>query len=130
MTIDEDNPIYYASLDDINHTLENSGIILFCKPTQEECREIIPILLDVAKSNGVKKLKYINPDEFEDMDKIVEKIAYDFNDVPLIVFKKDAETIGMITKQDIFNPDETKRLKQRINYLIEQIYSDYCDETC
>ena len=127
MDISSENAIYYASEKDVDYTLKNSGVILFCNPKSNECRDVIPVLLDVAKSNSVKKIKYIN--NLTDDYKNFIKDHDDLNDT-YVIFVKDSEIIATISQTDFKNDSEYKKIRQKINYNIEQIYSDYCDETC
>jgi len=61
VTIDADNPIVYATGQQIIDTLtKGSGIILFSFPECPWCRGADPVFLEMCKAKGVKEVLYYN----------------------------------------------------------------------
>ena len=66
MDIDESNPIKYASIRDVEQLLTSgTGVIYFGFPSCPWCRNIIPVLFDVAKENSYETIYYLNPRELK-----------------------------------------------------------------
>ena len=49
MDISEDNPIYYATADEVLNILDGTGIIFFAHPMNQTSRDIIPTLFETAE---------------------------------------------------------------------------------
>ena len=60
MDIAKDNPIKYATIDEIMKKLDGTAIILFGFPECPWCRNSIPVMLDAAKASGVETIYYLN----------------------------------------------------------------------
>ena len=59
--IDIDNPIVYATEEEIVEILEDgTGLIYFGFPTCPWCRNMVPSLLSAASSKGLDKIYYLN----------------------------------------------------------------------
>ena len=59
--IDDENPIVYATVDDIVELLKDgSGVIYFGYPECPWCRNAVPVLLDAAEEVGISKIYYMN----------------------------------------------------------------------
>ena len=54
------NPMYYASKDEIINTLDSTGIILFASPKDNESRKAVVELINIAKKTNVTKINYYN----------------------------------------------------------------------
>lgn len=66
MDIDESNPIKYVTINDIEQLLtDGTGVIYFGFPSCPWCRNIIPVLFDVANKNNYKTIYYLNPRELK-----------------------------------------------------------------
>ena len=164
---------YISGLDAASFLKKGTGVLFFCVPTNQSCRNAIPVLLEVAKENKVDKINYINIENFQNtyevvngtltktveeqegyydvlkaLDSVIEN-KYIVNDIdtnekrilsPTFIFVKNGEIIGthfdlveLNENQTIFDEltkKQVKDLKQKFNYYFEQIYSDFCDETC
>ena len=67
VSINENNPIVYASMDEIIDTLSNgTGIILFGFKECPWCRNLIPNLVDVLNELGIEKVLYWNDQHIRD----------------------------------------------------------------
>ncbi len=64
ITIPEDNPMKYTSLEEVLELLDHgTGIIYFGRPNCPWCRNAVPVLVDAAQENGVKDIFYYNVNE-------------------------------------------------------------------
>lgn len=107
MSIEENNPIKYATFEEVEELLtEGTGVIYFGFPSCPWCRNIIPVLFDVAKENNYDTIYYLNPrdlkDNENDYNKLIEilepyleeldgeKVLY----VPDVYFVKDGQVVG------------------------------------
>lgn len=71
LSIDKDNPIVYATVDEIIDILnKKTGVIYFGFPNCPWCRNAVPVLLESAKENGVDKIYYLNILDIRDEYKI------------------------------------------------------------
>ncbi len=67
LKISENNPIKYSNYEEVIDVIENeSGVIYLGFPGCPWCRSALPILLDVAKDNGINTIYYINIKEDRD----------------------------------------------------------------
>lgn len=65
--IGDENPIVYATADEIVELLESgTGVIYFGYPECPWCRNAVPVLLDAAEEVGVSKIYYMNMKEQRD----------------------------------------------------------------
>lgn len=109
MNISENNPIKYVNFDEVIDILTTStGVIYFGFPGCPWCRNVIPVLFDVANANNIDTVYYFNPSDIrtnsdEDYQKLInilddyllendkgEKTLY----VPDVYFIKDGKIIG------------------------------------
>lgn len=61
LEIKDSNPIKYSSYDEIIDVIKNqTGIIYLGFPECPWCRNIIPVLFDVAKDNNINTIYYLN----------------------------------------------------------------------
>lgn len=109
MDISESNPIKYATFDEIVEVLtKGTGVVYFGFPGCPWCRNVIPVLFDVAKENNVDTIYYFNPREIRsDGDDAYQKLITILNDyleendegvktlyVPDVYFIKDGKIMG------------------------------------
>lgn len=77
MNIDKNNPIKYVEFDEVIDILTNgTGVIYFGFPGCPWCRNMIPVLFDVAGDNNIDTIYYFNPRDIrtngdEDYKKII-----------------------------------------------------------
>lgn len=108
MTIDEDNPIKYATFEEVEQLLTSgTGVIYFGFPNCPWCRNMIPVLFDVAKENNYDTIYYFNPrdirnDDSSEYKRLIEilgdyllesegnKVLY----VPDVYFIKNGNIVG------------------------------------
>lgn len=70
VSIDKENPVVYATVDEILEVLDNDGVIYFGFPTCPWCRNAAPVLVETAKELGLEKLYYYNGQEMRDSLKL------------------------------------------------------------
>lgn len=109
MNIDENNPIKYVNFDEVIDILSSgTGIIYFGFPGCPWCRNIIPVLFEMASTNNIDTIYYFNPSNIrsnndENYKKLVnilsdylmendngEKTLY----VPDVYFIRNGEIVG------------------------------------
>lgn len=68
ITLPEDNPFVYATLEDINILIEHKEtfIVYFGANWCPWCRSLLNTAIDEAKANGIKKIYYVNVREGTD----------------------------------------------------------------
>lgn len=108
VTIDEKANINYLEVEEVVDFLENkTGIIYFGFPSCPWCRNILPVLIDIAKENN-QTIYYFNPKELRGSnDKNFAKIMTILNDylnsnddgekflyVPDVYFVKNGSIVG------------------------------------
>ncbi len=79
LNIPEDNPIKYASIDEVLKILDKgTGVLYFGYPTCPWCRNAVPVLFEAAKEKKVNNIYYLNVNEYKNVfavkDGKVEKI--------------------------------------------------------
>ena len=109
MDISENNPIKYVTFDEVVDILNNkTGVIYFGFPGCPWCRNVIPVLFEVAKENNIDTIYYFNPREIRNGgDDAYQKLTGILNDyleendegvktlyVPDIYFVKDGKIMG------------------------------------
>lgn len=73
VVIPSDNHVLYASEKQILDILENgTGIIYFGFPDCPWCRNLVPVLIDTAKEEGIDTIYYYNAKEDRDEKKLVD----------------------------------------------------------
>lgn len=106
--IPEDNTIVYADINKVFDILESkTGIIYFGKPTCPWCRNMLPVLIEAAKSNNLN-IYYYNPQEIRENNTIeyqnlVEKL-YDFLPVDTTT-QKETDSSFDKNKKRLYMPD-------------------------
>ncbi len=79
LNIPENNPIKYASLEEVLEILDKgTGVLYFGYPTCPWCRNAIPVLLEAVEEKNVNTIYYLNVNEYKNTfavkDGKVEKI--------------------------------------------------------
>lgn len=108
VNIDENNPIKYVTFEEVETLLTSgTGVIYFGFPSCPWCRNMIPVLFDVAKENNYDNIYYFNPRDIRssdnnDYNRLIEilgdyllesegsKVLY----VPDVYFVKDGKIVG------------------------------------
>ncbi|MCM1371090.1 MAG: hypothetical protein NC181_04315 [Clostridium sp.] len=130
ISISKDNPIKYIDINEVFDILQNkTGVIYFGFPGCPWCRNMLPILFDVAHSNNVDTINYFNPREIrgnnnEDYSKLInilseyleeneegKKVLY----VPDVYFVKDGTIVGhhLGTVESQESPYEEMNIEQK-----------------
>jgi thiol-disulfide isomerase/thioredoxin len=60
MDLPENNPMYYATYEEVEQVLEGTGVIYLGYPQCPWCRNLVPTLIEAAKKVNVTKIYYIN----------------------------------------------------------------------
>ena len=165
LDIPEENPIHYATYEELLTIFDETSIVFFGSPTSVDSREIIETLFETAKANDISRIYYVNLNNFENqfenqggqivktvneqegyyevLDKLFLELDEYFIDgmdvgekrisAPSIFFIQDGTVIGKYTSASFADEEEetkTKKISQKFNYYMEQIYSDYCSDQC
>lgn len=144
MDIDENNPIKYVGFEELmNIFTSGTGVIYFGFPGCPWCRNMIPVLFEVASFNNINTIYYFNPrdirtngdDEYQKLVNILgdyllqndngEKTLY----VPDVYFVKNGKIIGnhlstVDSQTDPYTPlteEQTKELKDIYQRLFDQL---------
>lgn len=107
MTIDEDNPIKYLDYEGLEELFTSgTGVIYFGFPSCPWCRNIIPVLFDVADKNNWDTIYYANPRELKidetKYNKLLDMLSEYLREsegkkvlyVPDVYFVKDGKIVG------------------------------------
>lgn len=60
MELSENNPMYYATYDEVYEVLDGTGVIYLGYPECPWCRNLVPVMIESAKKVGLGKIYYIN----------------------------------------------------------------------
>lgn len=143
MDISENNPIKYATFDEIVDIFnKGTGVVYFGFPGCPWCRNVIPILFDVAKENNVDTIYYCNPREIKNRgdnsyQKLI-KILYDHlkenNEgkkamyVPDVYFVKDGKIMGNHLNTVNSQKDPYTTLNEEQITELKKIYQELFDK--
>lgn len=143
--VPKDNLYEYSTYDNVMDTIENgTGIIYLGFPSCVLCKEITPILNEVAKENKIDKILYYdfldmrknNTEEYKKLEKLLsDYILKDESDdkrisAPTVVFVKNGDIkgiyIGVINNksEEIITEEEKEDLKKNFSSLIKSIKDD------
>lgn len=138
MDISDDNPIKYVDFSSLEEVLTSkTGVIYLGFPSCPWCRNIIPVLFEVAKENDIDTIYYANPREIKDNHENYQKLKDILNDylevndegektlyVPDVYFVKDGKIVGnhlsSVDSQD--DPYVSLTLEQVLE--LKNIYQD------
>ena len=141
-TVKKDNVYKYSTYSNVMDTLENkTGIIYLGFPSCALCKEITPILNEVAKEKDIKEVLYYNfkdmrdnnTSEYQELaDKLSDYIKTDDDDgnkriqAPTVIFvnKRNivAVYIGIINSDwEEIMTDEKNTLKQNFESLVDKM---------
>lgn len=141
--IKEQNPIKYASAEEVFSLFENgTGILYLGFPNCPWCRNMISILLDVAQKENIDTVYYLNPrvtksSEPENYDHLKELLS-DYLDVnadgektlyvPDVYFVKDGKIIGHHLGTVDSQLDPYISLTKEEKTELENIYKNYIQQ--
>lgn len=109
INISKNNPIKYVTLDEVFDIIQNkTGVIYFGFPGCPWCRNMIPVLFEVAKNNNIDTIYYFNPrnvkksdnDEYNKLKEILNEYLFEDENgqkvlyVPDVYFIKDGKIVG------------------------------------
>ena len=122
LDIDKSNPFVYVDSSKAKKIINNNTAMIYLgTPNDDKSRNVVNIILPLAKENEVKKIYYVDTSNITDnsLKKYVDsKIS--------VIFVISGEVIATYTYNE-FNEDN---IKKNINYYMQQTFNDYCDETC
>ena len=145
------NSFVYTDINVINNIIENdTGIIYLGYPENEWCQEYVPILNEVADTEGLDKIYYgnilkdekNNTEEYKRLRKNIksQKDLKKVNiKVPLVIGVLDGEIVGIEnetpdnfliykTYQDYFNEENISNLKLNLSGLVNKVRDDKCSD--
>ncbi len=73
LEIDEDNPMVYATFEQVISVLDGEGIIYFGFETCPWCRTAVPVIIEAAKAEGINLIYYFNALSLRDVKKLDEQ---------------------------------------------------------
>lgn len=109
INVSKNNPIKYVTLDEVFDIIQNkTGVIYFGFPGCPWCRNMIPVLFEVAKNNNIDTIYYFNPrnvkksdnDEYNKLKEILNEYLFEDENgqkvlyVPDVYFIKDGKIVG------------------------------------
>ena len=134
LAIDKNNPIYYASLNDIKKI--QNGVILIGSPKDPNTRNLIPILFSVADSRSLNTIYYL---ETTDSNKKELNTIYNIEtkDTDLLIIKDSkliyqSKGLGIKVedKYKALSDNNKEKLASILGNKIDEINPGVCDESC
>lgn len=142
-SLDNVNNVYkYATYDNVVDTIESgSGIIYLGFPTCALCKEVIPVLNDVAKDKKVKEILYYNfkdirennTQEYQDLVDLLSVYLDESEEgvkritAPTIIFVNKGNIVGVYIgklnpeSEEILAEEEKESLKNNFSSLINKM---------
>lgn len=141
-TVDKDNIYEYATYSNVIDTLNNgTGIIYLGFPTCSLCKEIVPVLNDVAKQKNIKSILYYNfrdirdnnTEEYQELAKLLSdyiNVDDEGNEritAPTVVFVNKGDIVGVYIgtinsdSEEIFTEEQKEALKNNFSSLIDKM---------
>lgn len=141
--LDDKNNIYnYATYDTVIDTIESgTGIVYLGFPTCVLCKDVIPVLNDVAKSKDVNEILYydfkdIRENNTDEYLELVNLLYYYINGdeegnkkltAPTVIFVNSGNIVGVYVGtsssdgEEILTEDEKETLKKLFSSLIDKV---------
>lgn len=142
--INENNPIKYLNFEEVIDLLNNgTGVIYFGFPGCPWCRNMLPVLFDVATNNNIDTVYYFNPsnirksddENYQKLTSLLDNYLLENKEgkktlyVPDVYFVKDGQIVGhhlstVDSQTDPFVPlteEQTKELAKIYQNLFEKI---------
>ena len=141
-TVDKDNIYEYATYSNVIDTLNNgTGIIYLGFPTCTLCKEVVPILNDVAKQKDIKSILYYNfrdirdnnTEEYQELAKLLSdyiNVDDEGNEritAPTVVFVNKGDIVGVYigtinsNEEEILPDDQKESLENNFSSLIDKM---------
>ncbi|MBE6113863.1 MAG: hypothetical protein E7191_02145 [Erysipelotrichaceae bacterium] len=110
--ISEDNPMYYASYEEVMEVLESgTGVIYFGYPTCPWCRNVVEVLTETAKADMVDTIYYFNAKDYRDVKKLKEDGSVEITTEAKDGYYELVEALGEhASVYEGLNDDSIKRL--------------------
>ena len=117
---------------------KNKGILLYCSSDNQDCRNIISILLQVEENTDIDTIYYINIKNIEKLEKNLEDYNIENINIPLVLFVNDGNIIAsynnvLDTHIDINTTLTDEEIEKVYNMYINSthdILNDVCEERC
>lgn len=141
-TVDKNNIYEYATYSNVIDTLNNgTGIIYLGFPTCTLCKEVVPILNDVAKQKDIKSILYYNfrdirdnnTEEYQELAKLLSdyiNVDDEGNEritAPTVVFVNKGDIVGVYigtinsNEEEILPDDQKESLENNFSSLIDKM---------
>lgn len=153
-TVTEDNVFVYRNIDDIINIMEHgTGIVYLGFPECPWCQAYVPILSEVADTEGLEKIYYFNiyndrKDNTQNYQKIVsiieEYLQYDDEGnkriyVPAIIAVSEGkivgyndetsyDTLGYSEPNEYWTEERIKQLKPKLANMINEVLDNKCTD--
>ena len=144
MEINEENPIKYVDFEEVIDLLTNgTGVIYFGFSGCPWCRNMLPVLFDVATNNNIDKVYYFNPsnirksddENYQKLTNLLDNYLLENEEgkktlyVPDVYFVKDGQIVGhhLSTVDSQIDPfvslteEQTNELKEIYQNLFKKI---------
>lgn len=143
MDISENNPIKYIEFTELEQVLTSgTGVIYLGFPGCPWCRNIIPVLFEVAKENNINTIYYANPreiksDNADNYEKIKTMLSEYLEEneegvktlyVPDVYFIKDGKIVGHHLSSVSSQTDPYTSLNSEQVTELKNIYQDLFDK--
>lgn len=127
--ISEDNYMKYSSIEEIIKIIEEgTGVIYIGNEHDNECRQMVPILISAADSTNIEEINYLRTIELDEFSKYI-----DSPQVPLVLFVYEGKIVNY--KQGIGNNENLTQIESEelFNTYVDGIHkvlNDMCNEEC
>ena len=143
MDIDKNNPIKYIDFKELIDILTNgTGVIYFGFPGCPWCRNMIPVLFEVATSNNIDTIYYFNPrdirtngdESYQQLVKILDDYLLENDNgektlyVPDVYFVKNGKIVGNHLSTVDSQTDPYTPLTEQQTQELENIYQKLFDQ--
>ena len=146
ISIDEENPIIYTTYEELANKIadDENFLVYFGKSSSDNCRTVVPYLLEQAKKQGIDKIYYVDISSYETTTEegtkalsieeqyyndVLSKLGENsIDDSTLAVFINGdmaGKTTGVSSKQTEENKELTGEMKEEMLARFKEIYITY-----
>lgn len=144
--LDDDENIYkYETYDNVMDTLKKeTGIIYLGFPSCSLCKEVIPLLNEVAKEKNIEEILYYNfkdirennTEEYKELSNVLSNYIKEDDEgnkrieAPTIIFVNKGNILGVYVgnlpsnTEELISLEDKEKLKQNFSSLIDKMFID------